>query len=412
MRKLALFVGVALIVAGFVGAQAQEDLGNKTVKLYLFWREGCSHCHEERLFLQDLKGKYPELQVVEYEVSQNTGLFQAFARKYNASAQSVPATFIGGQFIGGFDEREGPRGRQIENQIVKEIDRLYNRTTCALEEDNKVCIPLIGCIDPGSVSLPVFTVVLGGLDSFNPCAFFVLFFLLSLMVHAQSRVRMFVIGGVFVFFSGFIYFIFMAAWLNVFLLLGEIKLITLLAGVVALVVAVLNIKDFFFFGTGPSLSISDSVKPQLFTRMRNLVKASGFTSMLIGTVVLAIAANTYELLCTAGFPLVYTRVLTLNNLSTLDYYLYLVLYNLVYVLPLFAIVVIFTWTLGSRKLKEHEGRLLKLLSGFMMLALGLLLVFAPDTLTNLIVSSGILAAAVVVTAVIGYADHVKRKRSQ
>ena len=101
---------------------------------------------------------------------------------------------------------------------------------------------------------------------------------------------------------------------------------------------------------------------------------SSFPLIMAGTVTLALAANTYELLCTAGFPMVYSRILTLNALSAESYYLYLLLYNLIYILPLLAIVILFTIKLGSRKLSEQEGMVLKLLSGVMMLMLGLLLV--------------------------------------
>jgi len=100
------------------------------------------------------------------------------------------------------------------------------------------------------MSLPVITLVIAGLDSFNPCAFFVLFSLLGLLIHAQSRKKMFLIGSVFVFFSGFIYFLFMAAWLNLFLVMGQVEIITKIAGSVAVVIAAINIKDFFIFKKG------------------------------------------------------------------------------------------------------------------------------------------------------------------
>ena len=127
---------------------------------------------------------------------------------------------------------------------------------------------------------------------------------------------MLLIGGTFVFFSGLIYFIFMAAWLNVFLWIGELKLITLVAGLVAMVIALINIKDYFWFKQGVSLSIPERAKPGIYQRSRNLLKASSLPAMLAGTAVLAIAANSYELLCTSGFPMVYTRALTLHELST------------------------------------------------------------------------------------------------
>ncbi|MFH0863413.1 MAG: glutaredoxin domain-containing protein [Candidatus Altiarchaeota archaeon] len=391
-----LAILLLLALPGAVSAQVEPSAANQTVKLYLFWKEGCPHCEAEQEFLQQIKPKYPELAVYQYEISSNRQIFQEFARRYNASPQYVPATFIGDKFIGGFSDSIG---RQIENQIIRELDKQKNVTTC-LPDENLIEIPFLGELDPASVSLPVFTIVIGALDSINPCAFFILLFLLSLMVHAQSRTRMLIIGVTFVFFSGFIYFLFMAAWLNMFLVLGQVALITTLAGVIALVIGGLNVKEFFFFKEGPSLTIPDSAKPKLFERMRNLVRATDYASMLAGTAVLAIAANSYELLCTAGFPLVYTRVLTLNNLTSGEYYLYLAFYNIVYVLPLLAIVLMFTWTLGSRKLKEEEGKALKLLSGIMMALLGLILVFNPNLLNNVAAAAGILVLSIAATAAI------------
>ena len=265
-----------------------------------------------------------------------------------------------------------------------------NREESATGEPGLVRLPVLGEIDTAKTSLPLLTVVIAGLDGFNPCAFFVLFLLLSILIYAQSRKTMLLIGGTFVFFSGFVYFIFMAAWLNLFLLVGQLKMITLIAGAIAVLIALVNIKDFFFFKKGVSLSIPEAAKPKLFERTRGLLKKGSLPSMMFGTVVLAIAANTYELLCTAGFPMVYTRALTLNNLPTLTYYLYLLLYNVIYVIPLAAIVVTFTITLGARKLTEWQGQVLKLISGIMMLYLGIVLLARPMLLNNILISAGLL----------------------
>jgi len=113
-----------------------------------------------------------------------------------------------------------------------------------------------------------------------------------------------------------------------------------------------------------------------------------------------VVANTYELLCTAGFPMVFARVLTLHDLSTAGYYLYLVLYNVIYIIPLAVIVTLFAVTLGSRKLSEKEGRILKLVSGLMMLELGLVLLFAPELMTRLGTAILLVAGAVLATALI------------
>jgi uncharacterized membrane protein HdeD (DUF308 family) len=252
-------------------------------------------------------------------------------------------------------------------------------------------------VDPQHFSLPLLTIAIAALDAFNPCAFFVLLFLLSLLVHQKSRKRMLAIGGIFVLFSGVMYFAFMAAWLNLFQLLGNLAWVTLAAGTLAVFVGAVNIKDFFAFEKGLSLSIPESRKPDIYRRARAIISADNLPAMIVATVFLAIAANFYELLCTAGFPMVYTRLLTLSGVSPAGRYLYLALYNLIYVIPLVLIVLAFVRSLGARKLTEREGRLLKLLSGTMMLELGLLLLFAPQWLNNLAVAFGLLGVALFIT---------------
>ncbi|WP_243373698.1 hypothetical protein [Geotalea sp. SG265] len=258
-----------------------------------------------------------------------------------------------------------------------------------------ISLPLLGSVQTSRLSLPVLTLVIAGLDSFNPCAFFVLFFLLSLLLHAHSRKRMVIIGGIFVLFSGLLYFVFMAAWLNFFLLVGRLKYIAAIAGAVAIVIATINIKDYFFFKRGISLTIPEQVKPKLFERMRNIMRAGSVPAMLAATIFLAFTANLYELICTAGFPMIYTRALTLQPLPMPVYYLYLALYNLVYVIPLAGIVALFAITLGSRRLSERHGRVLKLLSGVMMFFLGLILLIKPHLLANAAASAAVLVVALV-----------------
>ena len=384
----------------------QEETGK--VVLYFFWGDGCPHCAKEEIYLDKAKRKYPQLEVKSYEVWHNRTNAVFLSRMLEAAgikSTGVPVTFINTEVFAGFNDRTA---QEIENKIqyciqnkkacVEPSER--SRSPVSPEKHQIVKVPFLGDIDLSVISLPVMTVILGGLDSFNPCAFFVLFFLLSLLIHAKSRKRMFLIGGTFVFFSGFIYFVFMAAWLNLFIIAGQLLIITVIAGIIALTVAVINIKDFFFFSKGVSLSIPEKAKPKLFERMRNLLKSTSISSMLMGTIVLAIAANSYELLCTAGFPMVFTRILTLQNLTTGQYYLYLVMYNCIYVMPLAAIVVIFTVTLGAKKLTEWQGRKLKLLSGLMMFFLGLILLIDPALLNNIFVAVGLLAAVFILFALI------------
>ena len=199
------------------------------------------------------------------------------------------------------------------------------------------------------------------MDAFNPCAFFVLLFLLSLLVHAKSRTRMAIVGGTFVLFSGLVYFVFMAAWLNVFLIAGELRVITFIAGLIALMVAALNIKDYFWFKAGPSLSIPDAAKPGLFKRMREVVtyRQHGTDAGQHGA-----ARDRRQFVRTAVHRRLpdglHARADAAPTSSTWQYYAWLAVYNVIYVIPLLAIVIVFTKTMGARKLSEAEGRLLKL----------------------------------------------------
>ncbi|PID57792.1 hypothetical protein CSB45_06090 [candidate division KSB3 bacterium] len=280
-------------------------------------------------------------------------------------------------------QEESPRSESVGQPTAEaaEVETAPQKTVAASQEDESILdIPIFGTVDVKKIGLPLFTVVLGGLDGFNPCAMWVLCFLLSLVIYAKSRTKILVIGGIFVFASGLIYFLFMAAWLNLFIIVGYVKYLRITVALVAIVMGVINCKDFFFFKKGISLTIPESAHPKLGKRMRSIVNASAWPAMIFGTVFLAVTANLIELLCTAGFPAIYTRILTLNELSTAQYYLYLVLYNVVYVLPLAVIVTIFGWKMGSRRLSEKEGRILKLVGGALMLVLGLVLLFKPELL--------------------------------
>ncbi len=420
-----------LLLSPFAGAETPDPAsdefwygtaadGTPTVRLWYFFSPTCPHCQAAKPFLDEMAARKPWLEIKRYAVKDNRANAKFYfetAKSLGVEALSVPGFIWCRQVLIGYDSA-ATTGAEIEKALdACHEARLANPGgaaapatgtagtaggTTALdgEAGTKVNLPFVGSVDAQAFSLPLLTVVLAGMDAFNPCAFFVLLFLLSLLVHAKSRARMLIVGGTFVLFSGLVYFVFMAAWLNVFLIAGELRAITFIAGLVALAVAALNIKDYFWFKAGPSLSIPESAKPGLFKRMRDVVTTGSMGPMLVSTVLLAIVANSYELLCTAGFPMVYTRALTLANLESWQHYAWLAVYNVIYVLPLLAIVLVFTKTMGARKLTESEGRILKLVSGFMMLGFGLVLLFAPNLLTNTLASILVLGLAVVASLVI------------
>lgn len=378
--------------------------GEPRIQLYFFWTGTCPHCRQARPFIQALAQQYPWLQVHSFQIDRDLGgrlRYQQMTKALGQEAQSVPAFLACGALRVGYDHADG-RGRELRDWLLACYRHYHEQTASPPVESatSTLSLPWLGAIDSQQLSLPLLTLTLAGLDAFNPCAFFVLLFLLSLLVHARRRRRMLLIGGVFILTSGIVYFLFMAAWLNAFRLLGELNWVTGLAGALAVAIGLLNVKDYLWFKQGPSLSIPESAKPQLFRRMRGLLSADSLPTLLAGTITLALAANSYELLCTVGFPLVYTRTLTLNGLSSGGYYFYLTLYNLIYIVPLLLILLVFVWTLGARKLQEGEGRVLKLGSGNMMWLLGAMLLLYPQGLSHVGIALLLLLVALALTGLI------------
>ena len=395
MTRLRYLLRLLLLVL-MVAALAPLSRADEPVELHVFWSLRCPHCLQALPQLRALAADTPWLRLSEHEISQsaaNLEQFQAMAAALGETAQAVPTLFYCRHMEVGWDDSPTHRQQLLDRLTACRSGQQFS----ANPPPAKVSLPLFGSIDLAALSLPLLTVLLASLDAFNPCAFFVLLFLLSLLTHQHQRSRMLLIGGVFVACSGLMYFAFMAAWLNIFLVVGSLPAITLAAGLAALLIGVLNLKDFFAFKQGISLSISDHQRNALIQRSRRLLQAENLPTLLVATVLLAVAANFYELLCTAGFPMVFTRLLTLREHGLAQHYLYLLFYNLIYVLPLFAIVMTFVRTLGARKLSEREGRLLKLLSGLMMFGLGNLLILAPEQLDNPLTALALPLAAIALT---------------
>ena len=238
-------------------------------------------------------------------------------------------------------------------------------------------------INTSEFSLPVFIFVFAGADSFNPCVFFILIFLLNLLIHARSRRRMILVGSIFIFFSALLYYLFMALLLNAFQILIGVGLIAIVIGLFALTLGIINIKDFFLFKKGLSLSIPESKKPSIYKRMRELVKNPKISGVLYGTIILAILVNFYELICSITLPSLVVSRLLLSNTTPIENYIYILIYCIIYIIPMLVIVSIFVWTLGRRKLTEWHGRILKLLSGIMMTLFGIVFIIDFSILENI-----------------------------
>jgi hypothetical protein len=301
---------------------------------------------------------------------------------------SVPTFVVRGEHVQvGFMSAE-TTGRVLEELLAADAavpdDGAEPRSAPATELSElgspAVLLPWAGRVALDEVGLPLFTVALGLLDGFNPCAMWVLLFLLSMLVNVWSRARMAMIGGVFVLVSGLVYYAFMAAWLNAFLFLGMSRWIQVTLGGVALFLGGLNVKDFLWMGRGPTLGIPDAARPGIYASVRRIVTAERLGAALGTVTALALLVNTVELLCTAGLPALYMRILTLRELPTLQYHAYLALYDLFYMLDDALVLTVAVFTLSHRRLQQREARWLKLVSGSVMLGLGAVLLVQPEWL--------------------------------
>jgi glutaredoxin len=261
---------------------------------------------------------------------------------------------------------------------VAEADRDPKETPN--NEPDEIDVPFLGPMSASRMGMPAFTLMIGLVDGFNPCAMWVLLFLLSVLVNLRVRWKIFAVAGTFVLVSGLAYFAFMAAWLNVLLFVGLLRWVQILLALLAIFVGSVHVKDFFAFKRGISLSIPESAKPGIYARVRSIVMAEHIWGAITGAFVLAVLVNLIELLCTAGLPALYSQVLMMQDYPTWKNYAYLSLYIVAYMFDDSVMVGIVILTLGKRKLQENEGRWLKLLSGLVILALGILLLLKPDWL--------------------------------
>jgi glutaredoxin len=369
-------IGICLVLLALrsgAGVQAGEPVPN----LEVFVRAGCPHCEAAKGFLKELQRERPAVRIVIYDVAEDSTARQrlaTLAAERGIANIGVPAFLIGAELIVGFLSAE-TTGTEIRARLDQ---RAQGAVPSASVES--IQTKWFGELRVRDLGLPLFTIVIGLLDGFNPCAMWVLLFLLTLLVNLRDRLKMALIAGTFVAVSGLVYFVFMAAWLNMFLLIGLSRPVQIGLGAIALLVGAVNVKDFFALHHGISLSIPESAKPGLYARIRRILQADNLAGALAGIVILAGLVNLVELLCTAGFPALYTQILTLQQMPAWEYYGYLGLYNLAYIFDDSLMVAIAVVTLSRKKLQERAGRWLKLTSGLVMVGLAAVLLLRPNWL--------------------------------
>lgn len=373
-----LFISLVFLLGNFSVIFAQE----KQTEIFFFSSATCPHCAKERVFLDDLEKKYPEVKVMEYEVvsqPENQKILLEFFEKYQVPKNErkwVPVTFTPTKYFIGFNE-----------EIGKEIESCIKACLNGGEKTSqKIKIPLLGEIDISKMSLPAVTVILAAMDGFNPCAMWILLFLIALLVNTRSRKRMLLIGGTFILASGLVYFFLLSAWLNLFLAIGYVNITRIIIGIFAISFGVWQIRNFVRFRPGVckvtdgKAGFQEKIKNGLQSRAKKLVLSPLNLGILGGVILLALGINLVEFFCSAGLPATFTRILSLNQLGALSYNLYLLLYTFVFMLDdlmVFFLALIFLRKMGF---SEKYNKWSMLAGGLLILLLGLLLIFKPGWL--------------------------------
>lgn len=382
MRKVLLLL-LALALFSQLGLAEAAESGEK-IPVYVFWMEGCPHCEKAIPFLEGLEGEYPiEIQAYEIHDPVSNEMFKEMAESCGFEPKGVPTIFIGDEhFVGFMDvETNGPGIiSKIESCLEEGCPDPGEDIVAQCEAKETIRVPVLGEVVVSELSLPIFTITIGLLDGFNPCAMWVLTFLLALLIYTQDRRKMLLVGGIFILTSGIIYYMFIAAWFSVFEYLQFLPGLRAAVGIGAILMGIVNIKDFFAFGKGFSLSIPKSLKPKIVRKMSAISKEAALPASILGVIALAVTVNFIELLCTAGFPMIYTNVLAMYGLPSTTVLLYFALYIVMYMLDDAAVFLIAIYTMEKAHLTKKQGRLLKLVSGLMILLLGLILVLRPELL--------------------------------
>jgi len=248
------------------------------------------------------------------------------------------------------------------------------------EEPSKVVLPKFFNIDMEKLSLPALTVLLGFLDGFNPCAMWVLLFLISLLIGMPDRKKMWALGTAFIISSAFVYFLFMVAWLNLFQFVGFIFWVRVAIAGIAFLGGYASLKKFFSKDPSGCDVEGSEKKKKIFEKLGSITSNKSFSLAMLGIIGLAFAINLVELVCSAGLPAVYTQVLALNKMSGASYYLYILLYILFFMLDdLFVFFVAMT-TLKMTGITTKYVKYTRLIGGILMIAIGFLLLFKPEIL--------------------------------
>ena len=420
MKKILKFL---IVFAVFLLLPVSAKADEKVINIHLFYGNGCPHCAAEEEFLSDYLKDRTDVKLYKYEVwydSNNQELLSKVQKEMGTTNKNgVPFTVIGKKTIVGY--ADGVTDEQIKDTInyylnndyrdyageitgkvkkneVKEDttkdeskaeDKKENKiekaddTKDSDQTDENVTVPVLGKINAKKVSLPILAVVLGFVDGFNPCAMWILIFLITMLFNMKDRKKMWILGLTFILTSGIVYLMFMLAWLNLATFISKIAFIRLLIAVIALVVGLINVYRYI-----DSLKKKDEGcdvvdkkdRKKIMEKIISITREKKFIIALLGIMVLAASVNIIELMCSIGIPLLFTQILAMNNLSTFSYMIYMFIYIFFFLIDDIVIFVISMVTLKVTGLSTKYTKYSHLIGGIIMLIIGLLLIIKPELL--------------------------------
>ena len=397
MKKVLFFLFL-LIFPLLTFAKEEDEL-----KLYFFHGKGCPHCAEEKKFLNNIKKKYSNLKVIKYEVwydDSNAELLEKIKNEMDVKGTGVPVTVIGDTIILGYGSGTSEKIRRAIEYYQKEEYRdavseilagTYEKRDSNIDPFSKmeeksdkemtVKIPIFGKVNLKKVSLITAAVVIGFIDGFNPCAMWVLLFLISILIGMKNRRRMWVLGLTFLFTSALVYMLIMLSWIQVAVKITAIIWIRNLIALIALGGGIFNLYQFLKTKDDSGCQIVDDKKrKKIFKKIRKFTSEKSFFLALLGVMGLAVSINLVELACSAGLPLVFTELLALNHVNSFMKFLYTVIYIIFFLIDDLIIFFIAMFTMRITGISSKYNKYSHFLGGIIMLLVGLLLLFKPEWL--------------------------------
>lgn len=390
------FLASVLVVFGLLLARPVQ--AESAVEVFVFVSENCRHCHSLEQTLSNYAETRSWLKPYFLEVSDpnHRQLMQQVADQLQTNSSGVPFTVIGNQsFIGYSSAVDSQIKRQIDDCHQQSCESLIHQSGDGWTISNQshqshdsqpsaasptnIRLPLLGEINVHGLPIPILTILIGLIDGFNPCAMWALIFIISLLIGLKDRRRMWAYGLAFIVTSAVVYFLFLLAWVSVFDLIGFARPLQIGIGLLALGIGGYYLREWHKADNVCKVTNLKG-RRQFFERMKKSVLAHRFWLGLFGVVVLALAVNLVELLCSAGLPAVYTAVLSGLELNMWQYIGYLLLYVLFFMLD---DMIVFGIAMKTMKITSTDGkysRISRLVGGVLMLILGCLLIFAPQWL--------------------------------